>query len=357
MSAEPDETPRVPVDRLRSFTVDLLQAAGVPADGARSVADGLIAADVEGQPSHGLMLLTMYLDRIGGGSVSPSAEGRVVSDRDGSIVIDAENALGQVTSEHAVALAIDRARRHGIAAVAVRNAFHFGAAGRWARMMAEAGCVGIALSNTRPLMPAPGGAERVVGNNPIAIAVPAAGAPPVVIDLALSAGVMGRIRLAEANGERIPDGWATDADGIPTNDPAQAIRGMLLPAGGPKGFALAAMIDILCGGLSSGAIGSEVRPLYGDPTQPYRCSHFFLTIDIARFRALDEFGAAVAQFAQSIRNSRRAPGGAAIRMPGDRAEAMRAANAETCRLARSTLEALLQRAQQLGVTPPHSLTT
>jgi LDH2 family malate/lactate/ureidoglycolate dehydrogenase len=356
MSAKPDETPAIPVDGLRTFTMDLLHAAGVAPAAARSVADGLIAADVEGQPSHGLMLLTMYIDRIAGGSVSPGGEGRIVSDSAGSLVIDAENALGQVTSERAVALALERTRQHGIAAVAVRNAFHFGAAGRWARMMAEAGCVGVALSNTRPLMPAPGGAERVVGNNPLAIAVPAADGHPVVVDLALSAGVMGRIRLAEANGESIPDGWASDADGLPTTDPGQAIRGMLLPAGGPKGFALAAMIDILCGGLSSGAIGNEVRPLYGDPAEPYRCAHFFLAIDIARFRPLDEFGAAVAQFADGIRNSRRAPGTATIRMPGDRAEMARAQNRNSVPLARSTLDALLQRAQQLGVSPPSSLT-
>jgi LDH2 family malate/lactate/ureidoglycolate dehydrogenase len=206
-------------------------------------------------------------------------------------------------------------------------------------------------------MPAPGGAERVVGNNPIAVAVPADGAPPVVADFALSAGVMGKIRLAEANGERIPDGWATDAEGVPTTDPAEAIRGMLLPAGGPKGFALAAMIDILCGGLSSGAIGSEVRPLYGDPMQPYRCAHFFLAIDIARFRPMEEFGIAVAQFADGIRNSRRAPGSHSVRMPGDRAAANRAKNAQSCPLARSTLDALLQRAQQLGVSPPSALTS
>jgi LDH2 family malate/lactate/ureidoglycolate dehydrogenase len=346
----------VPVESLRTLAVDLLGAAGVPADAAGIVADGLIAADVEGLPSHGLMLLTMYLDRLAGGSVSANAHGRIVSDNGGSIVIDAENGLGQVTSERAVALAIERARQHGIAAVAVRNAFHFGAAGRWARMIAEAGCVGVALSNTRPLMPAPGGADRVVGNNPVAIAVPAAGAAPVVVDLALSAGVMGRIRLAEADGGSIPEGWATDADGLPTTDPAAAIRGMLLPAGGPKGFALAAMIDILCGGLSSGAIGNDVRPLYGDPALPYRCSHFFLAIDIARFRPLEEFGTAVAQFADIVRNSRRAPGAAPVRMPGDRAEDMRAKNARTCRLARSTLDALLQRAEQLGVSPPLSLT-
>jgi LDH2 family malate/lactate/ureidoglycolate dehydrogenase len=356
MNAEPGESPALPVESLRILTIDLLKAAGVPPRAARSVADGLIAADIEGQPSHGLMLLTMYLDRLQGGSISANSEGRIISNHGGSIVIDAENALGQVTSERAVALAIARARQHGIAAAAVRNGFHFGAAGRWARMIAEQGCVGVALSNTRPLMPAPGGAERVVGNNPVAIAVPAAGSHPIVVDLALSAGVMGKIRLAEANGESIPQDWASDADGIPTTDPAQAIRGMLLPAGGPKGFALAAMIDILCGGLSAGAIGNEVRPLYGDPALPYRCAHFFLAIDIARFRPLDEFAAAATQFADGIRHSRRAAGITAIRMPGDRAETMRAQNAQSCPLARSTLEALLQRAGELGVSPPASLT-
>jgi LDH2 family malate/lactate/ureidoglycolate dehydrogenase len=356
MSTERRETVTLVVGDLRRFAVALLQGAGVPAGPARSVADGLVAADVEGQPSHGLMLLTMYLDRIKGGSVSTAAQGRIVSDRDGSIVIDAENALGQVTSERAVALAIERAQEHGLAAIAVRNAFHFGAAGRWARMIAEAGSVGIALSNTRPLMPAPGGAERVVGNNPMAIAVPVAGSHPVVVDLALSAGVMGRIRLAEADGQSIPEGWASDADGVPTIDPTQAIRGMLLPAGGPKGFALAAMVDILAGGLSSGAIGNDVRPLYGDPTQPYRCAHLFVAIDIARFRPLAEFGAAIAQFSDGVRTSRPAPGAQAVRMPGDRAETMRVQNAQLCPLARSTLDALLQHAQQLGVSPPPSLT-
>src|SRR5438093_1430235 len=103
-----------------------------------------------------------------------------------------------------------RARESGLAAVAVRNGFHFGTAGRYARMMAEQNCVGIVLSNTRPLMPAPGGAEAVVGNNPIAIALPSAGEFPVEADMALSATAMGKIRLAAAAGARIPEDWAGD---------------------------------------------------------------------------------------------------------------------------------------------------
>jgi LDH2 family malate/lactate/ureidoglycolate dehydrogenase len=351
MDSSAADTLTIPVENLTALAVDLLAAAGVPAKSARAVAAGLVAADIEDQASHGVMLLTMYLDRIAGGSIAPDREGHIVSDTGSSIVIDAENALGQVTSERAVALALERAKQHGLAAVAVRNGFHFGAAGRWARMMAEAGCVGIVLSNTRPLLPAPGGAERVVGNNPIAIAVPASGSHPVVADLALSAGAMGKIRLAEANGTTIPEGWACDANGVPTVDPTQAIAGMLLPAGGPKGFALAALIDILAGGLASGAIGDEVRPLYGDPTLPYRCAHLFIAIDIEKFRPLDEFAEAVSRYADRIRGSRRAPHVRDVHMPGDRAARARRNNADTCAIARSTVEALLARAQQLGVVP------
>ena len=117
MSDARSGTAAIPVDDLRTFTMDLLRAVGATPFTARSVADGLIAADLEGQPSHGLMLLTMYLDRIVGGSVSPAGPGRIVSDSGSSVVMDAENALGQVTSERAVALAIERAAQHGIAAI------------------------------------------------------------------------------------------------------------------------------------------------------------------------------------------------------------------------------------------------
>jgi LDH2 family malate/lactate/ureidoglycolate dehydrogenase len=242
-----------------------------------------------------------------------------------------------------------------MAAVAVRNGFHFGTAGRWARRIAEAGHLAMVMSNTRPLMPAPGGAARVVGNNPVAIAVPAANGNPIVADVALSAGAMMKIRFAEASGEPIPDGWATDADGRPTTDPALAIKGMLLPAGGAKGFALAVLTDLITGGLSAGAIGDEVRPLYGDPKLPYRCAHFFLAIDIARLRPIDEFAAAAEAFAGKVRGSRPAPDAARVRMPGDRAVEARAARQEHCPLPRSTLHSLTALAGRLKVAVPASL--
>ncbi len=271
---------RVDAERLAAAVADIFTALGIVRGDAQLVANDIVLADLEGVVSHGVMLVPMYVDRIQKGSVSKKRQGDVVSDNKTAIVIDAGNALGQLTAHQAVTLAVARAKELGMASVAVRNAFHFGTAGRYARLMAEQDCVGMVMSNTRPLMPAPGGAEALTGNNPIAIALPSAGEFPVEVDMALSATAMGKIRLAASAGESIPADWAMAADGKPTTDPNEAIKGMLAPAAGPKGFGLAFVIDLLCGGLSGGAIGAEVRPLYGDrgrslSLQPalYRDSH------------------------------------------------------------------------------------
>jgi LDH2 family malate/lactate/ureidoglycolate dehydrogenase len=334
--------------RLAAAVAGIFTALGLAEADAAVVADDLVAADLEGIASHGVMLVPMYVDRMLAGSVSVRHEGEVVSARHGAVVIDAAHALGQLTARQAVRHAVERARQHGLAAVAVRNAFHFGTAGRYARMLADEGCVGIVMSNTRPLMPPPGGAQAMVGNNPIAIAVPSAGEHPVEVDMALSATAMGKIRLAAAAGDSIPAGWAVDADGQPTTDPVAAIKGMLLPAAGPKGFGLAFMIDLLCGGLADGAIGADVRPLYGNPADPYRCSHFFLAIDVGHFPAGSRFAERVRDRAVDVRASRRAPGTERIYAPGELAFATREANARACPLSPQTLNELIAAGSRAG---------
>jgi LDH2 family malate/lactate/ureidoglycolate dehydrogenase len=324
-------------------------AVGIAAADAQVVAADLVAADLEGIASHGVMLVPMYVERINKGSVSRRSAGEVISDRGGAMVIDAGNALGQLTSRQAVKLAVARAREIGLAAVAVRNGFHFGTAGRYARMMAEHNCVGIVLSNTRPLMPAPGGAEALVGNNPIAIALPSAGEFPVEADMALSATAMGKIRLAAAAGQPIPEDWAVDAQGRATTDPAAAIKGMLLPAAGPKGFGIACVIDLLCGGLSDGAVGAEVRPLYGDPAEPYRCSHFFMAIHAGHFLVGDRFAERVRDQAMRVSRSKRGPGVERVYAPGELVWATRQGSEGVCRLDAPTMRSLVDTAAGVGV--------
>jgi LDH2 family malate/lactate/ureidoglycolate dehydrogenase len=351
MEASPaaPESVRIDAARLVAAVAHMFAALGVAAEDARVVAEDLVAADLEGVASHGVMLAPLYVDRLLQGSVSTRSRGDVVSDRGAAIVIDAANALGQLTAHQAAGLAVRRAKEIGAAVVAVRNAFHFGTAGRYARLMAGQNCAGIVMSNTRPLMPAPGGAEAIVGNNPVAIALPTAGAHPVEVDMALSATAMGKIRLAASEGAPIPNGWAVDAHGQPTTDPAAAIKGMLLPAAGPKGFGLAFVIDLLCGGLSDGAIGAEVRQLYGDPALPYGCSQLFLAIDTGHFPAAETFAVRVEDRAEAVRGSKHAPGVDRIYAPGELAHATRFGSGGVCTLSRPTLDSLVAAAAKAGL--------
>jgi LDH2 family malate/lactate/ureidoglycolate dehydrogenase len=343
-----------PADLLARFASALLEAAGAPSGNAALTAEALVDADIEGLASHGLMQLPMYLERIAQGSVDPAAEGEIVVDLGSRLTLDAGNGLGQVTAERVCEIAIARAAEHGVAIVAVRNAFHFGAAGRFARRIALAGKIGIVMANTRPMLPAPGGAEAVVGNNPLAIAVPTGG-EPIVLDLAMSAGAMGKVRLAASKGEPIPEGWAQTAEGLPTRDAAEAIKGVLLPAAGAKGFGLAVMVDLLAGGLSAGGVGSEVQPLYGDLSRPYGSANLVMAIEIEGMRPIADYEAVATGFADRIRQSRPAPGAAPIRVPGDRAAEARRRFDGNCALAAETLQALRNQARRLGVAVPDVL--
>lgn len=340
---------RVDAEQLAASVADIFTALGIARGDAALVAHDIVQADLEGVASHGVMLVPMYVDRILQGSVSKKRDGDIVSDNKTAIVIDAGNALGQLTAHQAVRLAVARAKELGMASVAVRNAFHFGTAGRYARLMAEQDCIGIVMSNTRPLMPAPGGAEAITGNNPVAIALPSTGEFPVEVDMALSATAMGKIRLAAASGQTIPPDWAMASDGKPTTDPNEAIKGMLAPAAGPKGFGLAFVIDLLCGGLSGGAIGAEVRPLYGDPGDPYRCAQLFLAIYVGAFPDGASFAKRTAEQAQRVTQSRRAPGISRVYAPGELAHATRLANGATCNLSRQTFDALIAAGKKAGI--------
>jgi LDH2 family malate/lactate/ureidoglycolate dehydrogenase len=336
-------------DALVRAVADCFLAAGIPAADAAIVAEDLVAADLEGVASHGVMLVPMYIERIRSGSVSKLSRGDVVSDLDASVVIDAGHALGQLTARQAVEIAIERARQFGMATVAVRNAFHFGTAGRYARMLADEGCVGMVMSNTRPLMPVTGGAEPLVGNNPIAIAVPSAGEFAPEVDMAMSAAAMGKIRNAAGAGQSIPEGWAADREGSPTTDPKSAIEGMLLPAAGPKGFGLAFIIDLLAGGLSGGSMGADVRPLYGKLDDPYQCSNVFIAIDVGHFVPRSQFEQRAKSEQDRVSASRRAPGVERVYAPGEFAYAARERAGGRVKLSAAAYNSLIDAGTALGL--------
>jgi LDH2 family malate/lactate/ureidoglycolate dehydrogenase len=331
----------------------LFVSAGLSEAGARTVAEALVSADLRGISSHGSMLVPMYVDRLLAGSVTTADRAEVVTDLGAIAVLDAENAMGILTGDQGMALAIDKARAHGVGAVVVRRAFHFGGAFRFVQAAAKAGCIGIAAANTRPLMPAPGGAQAVVGNNPLAFGVPRATGAPVVLDMALSEAALGKIRLAEAEGREIPPTWATDADGAPTTDATAAIAGLLLPMGGHKGYGLALMVDVLTGVLSGGSFGPDVRGLYADASVPNDCAHVFVALDAEAFGGRAAFEERVDALAAHATGSRRAPGVERLLMPGQLEDERDAQNRrEGIPVDDSVLEALRRTAEKLGTTLP-----
>ncbi|TRW46641.1 Ldh family oxidoreductase [Georgenia yuyongxinii] len=345
-------TTTVSADWLRAAVGSVFRGVGFSADASAQVADSLVEADMCGVASHGTMLLPMYVERLRSGSVSRHERAEVVADTGAVAVLDGRHALGQLTGRQAMDLAVDKAKQFGIGAVTVRHAFHFGRAASYAQQAAAAGCIGLATSNTRPLMPAVGGAEPVVGNNPVAVGVPADDADhAVTLDMALSEAALGKIRMAEAEGRTIPDTWASDADGVPTTDPTAAIAGMLLPTGGPKGFGLALVVDMLTGVLSGGAFGQAVQGLYKDTGTPNDCAHFFLAIDP------EAFGGGFAQRAtalgEEVLRSRPRPGVERVLLPGQPEEARRR-RAETAgiTLEGSVLEGLRRVADLVGAQLP-----
>ena len=323
-----------------------------PADSAK-IAAALVEADLRGVSSHGVMLVPMYVERLNAGGVTRERELDILYDAGAALVVDARGGMGQLSSPQAMGYAIERSGRYGIGLVSVRNAHHFGAASRWAMQAGQAGCIGVAMSNTTPLMPAPGGAERIVGNNPLAIAVPTSAGVEIVLDMALSAVALGKIRLAASAGRAIPDTWATDPSGTPTTDPEEAVLGMLLPAAGHKGFGLALMIDILTGVLSGGGWGDQVRPLYREPDQPNDCAHLFLAIDPELLGGVENFRRRSSGLAARVRDSATAPGVNRLYLPGE-IEAERAAHQRRhgVLIERSGLDGLLASARAVGAVVP-----
>ncbi len=344
---------RVEISELVEATTSVFVAAGVEGQAAHQVAEALAEADARGISSHGVLLVPMYVDRLLAGSVFRHTKAEVVVDAGAVAVLDAGHALGIVTADQAMALAVEKARALGIGVVTVRRAFHFGGAFRYVQAAMDAGLIGIAAANTRPLMPAPGGATAVVGNNPIAVGVP--GPDPLLVDMALSEAALGKIRLAESEGREIPPTWATDRDGRPTTDPVEAIAGLLLPAGGPKGYGLALVVDVLTGVLSGGSFGPGVKGLYADTSTPNDCAHLFLALDPAVFGVAD-FAWRTGQLAQHVRESRLAPGADRVLLPGEReAAAARAAHRDGVEVPVSVLTTLAGTARRVGAELPECL--
>jgi LDH2 family malate/lactate/ureidoglycolate dehydrogenase len=308
---------------LREFGTRVLRSLGVPEADARLVSDSLVQADLWGHQSHGFLRLPWYVARLRSGAMRVHTDPRVLSDTGPLLLLDGRDGIGQVLTERARVLAVERARRFGVGVVGVRNSNHFGTAMYWTRRAAADGCVAVLTTNASPAMAPWGGREKVLGTNPWSIAAPGADGRVVAVDIANTAVARGKIYLAKNRGESIPETWALGPDGAPTTDPAEGVLGVILPMAGHKGYAITFLMDVLSGALTGSGVGTEVRGPY-EPEGSSRCGHLFLALDPAAFGEPADYAARVEHLVSEVKGVPPARGFDEVFYPGeveDRAEA------------------------------------
>ncbi len=306
---------RFATETLEDVAARIFQAAGMSAPDARLVANSLVAADRRGIHSHGVLRVIDYVRKLLHEGVDPKGRPRIVSAKGGAIRIDGANALGQVAGAFAMDTAVAAAREHGVAFAAVGGSNHAGALEFFTLRAAAAGMIGLAGTNALPTMAPWGGVEKIVGLNPLSVAMPAADRPPFVLDVALGATAHGKIRVYAQKGEPLPDGWSFDAEGRPTTDAAAALDGLIQPIGAFKGIGLAVAVGLLSTMLTDAGYGLESGNMV-DGAYAGRDGQFYMAIDIGAFVDPATFARRVTGAMDQIEQSRRKAGVDRIYAPG-----------------------------------------
>jgi LDH2 family malate/lactate/ureidoglycolate dehydrogenase len=308
-------------DSLKQFCTRVLILVGVPPAHADAIATNVIEADLQGVTSHGVVRLPIYAQRLRAGVVNARPEVRIAHETPTTAVIDGDNGMGQWVAMRAMQMAISKAQSGTCAFVSVRNSNHFGAAGYYARLAVPHDMIGLSftIGGINHMTPW-GGARAILGNNPFAIALPAGQERPVVLDMACSTAARGKILVAAKDNSPIPGDWATGPDGEATTDPIEALKGFMLPVGGPKGYALTLVIGLLSTMLSGAAFGSEVTHMYEDLQRPQNIGHLFGVLPIASFEPVEIYKRRMDKAIREVRNTPRARAVERIYLPGEREE-------------------------------------
>ncbi|WP_181708554.1 Ldh family oxidoreductase [Chthonobacter rhizosphaerae] len=313
---------RVTEPEARDLAVRLLRQRGVPDRAASIQADVLVEAELRGHPSHGLQRLPRLLLRIERGLADPVAEGAFSWRSDAVLDGDGCKGLGPVVAFAAIDRLLERVERTGVAVAAIRNAQHLGMLARYVEAIATTGRIGIAMSSSEALVHPHGGTRRMLGTNPIAIAVPSAGGTPLVVDLATSEVSMGKVHHHASVGKPLQPGWAMDADGRPTTDAARARDGAIAPFGQAKGYALGLAIELIVAALAGTPFAPQIRGTL-DADADCNKGDVFLVLDTDQS---PDLAARIADYLDLVRASPPERADRPVGVPGDGARARRSAS-------------------------------
>lgn len=309
---------KIKIDELKSFAVAALLKAGVAKNNADLVADVLVTTDMFGIMTHGTRNLEQYIKKMEAGGLDAKAEPVVVCEGPAFAIINGNKALGMVSGCKAMKLAIEKAKKVGIAYVGVRNSCHFGAAGYYANIAAEEGLIGLSMSNTDPVIAVPNGASKAIGTNPFSFACPTENGKSIFLDVALSSVAALKVIMAKEKGMAIPDTWLVDKDGLPTTDsslfPQEA---SLQPMSAHKGYGLAVLVEILSAVITGAGMLSEIASWNLDMSSVNNAGHAFIAIDIKQMMEENEFYKRINQVVNELKNGPKAKGKDKIFLPGE----------------------------------------
>ncbi|KAM3956669.1 putative oxidoreductase YjmC isoform 1-T2 [Aphomia sociella] len=314
----------VPITDAFRFMTDCLKAVGTSEKAAEQQADLLIQADRLGHPSHGMNRLEMYINDILKGSCEPNNEPEVLKESASTAWVDANNVLGATASHFAMDLAIKKARHTGVGWVTVKGSNHNGMAGYWAKKAADQGLIGMAFTNTSPLLAPTRSKQPALGTNPLSVVAPASQGEFFYLDMATTSVAVGKIEMQLRKGEPIPGGWAQGPDGKETTDSQLAFDTCcLMPLGGKeetsgyKGFGLAAMVELFCGISSGSNYGHHVRSWsHSGDGGPANLGHCFIAVDPQQFAP--DFGDRLADSIQHWRKLEPTDPSLPVLAPGDK---------------------------------------
>lgn len=317
------------LSQLLTFTKSVLLQIGCSEEDAAIAADVLLSADLRGVDSHGVARLSGYVRLWEAGRINAKPDVKVVYETPSTAVVDGDGGLGLVVAPFAMQLAIEKAKTAGTGWVSVKNSNHYGIAGIHAMQALQHDMIGISLTNASPLVSPTFSSERLLGTNPIAVAIPAKNQPPFVADMATTTAANGKLEILQRKGEEAPLGWIQDKEGSPTTSP-YGVRdgGALLPLGGDrehgshKGYALGAIVDIFSAVLSGANYGPWVPPfvafLQPDPNPVGEgLGHFFGAMRVDAFRPAEEFKANMDTWIERFHNAKTTPGNDRVLVPGD----------------------------------------
>lgn len=301
---------------LQNFVKQILIANNTSPAHAEIVSKCLVSADLRGVDTHGSNRIPSYMERIRQNALDPSAIPTIRQVTPAVAQVDAHNGFGFVAAHEGMKLAISMAQTFGIGMVSVKHSNHFGMSAWLVQQALEADMMSLVFTNSSPALPVWGGKEKLMGVSPIACGAPAGEGRPFILDMAPSIAARGKIYKALRRGEKIPTDWALDKDGGRTDDPAEALQGVMLPMGGPKGSALSVMMDVFSGVLSGSAFAGHVTNPY-DPSKPADVGHFLVAIKPDLFMTIEEFKERMDYLYQRVIDSEKMAGVDRIYFPGE----------------------------------------